>query len=56
MSRSEVEAAMCLGKEKHSRTEANKVVRSTTKIRLDAFKCEFCPAWHVGVRRSGSRK
>ena len=45
----------CVGKEKLSRAAANRVCRETRKVRLDAFCCQVCGHWHVGIARSGPR-
>jgi len=43
--------AMCLGKQAHTRKTANVVVRETTKVKLESYKCPFCKSWHVGGRK-----
>lgn len=49
------DVTQCAGKEKLSRAAANRVCRETRKVRLDAFRCQVCDYWHVGVPRSGQR-
>lgn len=36
------EAATCLGKSRHNRATANRIVRETTKVKLQSYKCRFC--------------
>lgn len=45
----------CHGKQKHDRATANRIRRETKKVALDAYHCDVCDHWHVGVPRSGRK-
>ena len=46
-------AAMCEGKQQHTRDNATLVAKKTKKkVKLFPYHCRFCGHWHIGSDRS----
>jgi hypothetical protein len=58
MSRAEVKAAGCAGKERFEGPEAaRKVARrmNAKGVGVNAYRCQFCQGWHIGALYKGKR-